>query len=180
MTNITQDLLTGDSTWRIVGADLDLQHVFIPASKIKFTAIDGGFKVAPVGQTSTGDCFRDTFLRPVGSRKPSLNDVDGIDSLADFETFGAKRSSDVLDMLAAHVNQNHDLLHLEGKITIPCHATDDQVPPTRPVHKPLPVEMKICVYQINDAGAKGPFLLIRAPFSPACPLNGNGTVGGQA
>jgi hypothetical protein len=182
MTNITQDLWTGDSTWRIVGADLDLQHVFIPASRITFTAIDGGFRVAPVGPTSTGDCFRDTFLRRVGSRLPSLNDVEGLDTLADFETLDAKRSSDVLDTLATHVDQNEDLLHLEGMITILCHETADQLraPPTRPAHAPLRVETKICVYQINDAGAKGPFLLIRAPFSPTCPLNGNGTVGGQA
>jgi hypothetical protein len=182
MTNITQDLWTGDSTWRIVGADLDLQHVFIPATKIAFTAIDGGFRVAPVGPSTTGECFRNTFLRPVGSRPPSLNDVEGIDTLADFGTLDAKRSSDVLDALAAHVNQNKDLRHLEGIITIPCHETADQLqaPPTPPARALLQFETKICIYQINDAGAKGPFLLIRAPLKSTCPLNGTGTAGGQA
>ena len=182
MTNITQDLWTERSTWRIVGADLDMQHVFIPASSITFTAIDGGFKVAPVGSTSTGDCFRDTFLRRVGSRHPSLTDIQGINTLADFESLESERSSEVLEALATHVDNKEDVLHLEGTITILCHQTDDQLraPPTRPAHAPLRVETKICVYQINDAGTKGPFLLIRAPLSPTCPRNGDGTAGGQA
>ena len=180
MTNTTQDLWTGDSTWRIVGADLDLRHVFTPKNKFTFKQIRDGFRVAPVDPSTVGDCFRDTFLRRVGSRNPSLNDIEGLDTLADFETLDAKRSSDVLDTLAAHVNQNHDLLHLEGMITILCHETPDQLRPNRPAHEPLQVKTKICVYQINDAGAKGPFLLIRAPSSPGCPRNGDGTAGGQA
>ena len=180
MTNTTQDLWTGPSTWRIVGADVDLRHVFIPASSITFTAIDGGFRVAPVGATSTSDCFRDTFLRTVGSRHPSLKEIQGIntlgiDTLADFESLESERSSNVLDALATHVNQNKDLLHLEGMITIPYNEGADQ-----PAHAPLQIKRKICVYQINDAGAKGPFLLIRAPLKSTCPLNGDGTAGGQA
>ncbi|MBV8806745.1 MAG: hypothetical protein JO042_16925, partial [Sinobacteraceae bacterium] len=94
MTNKTQDLWTGDSTWRIVGADLDLRHVFIPASKFTFTGSDGVFTVAPVGPTSVGDCFRDTRLRRVGSRAPSLNDIEGLETLADFETLDPEHSSD--------------------------------------------------------------------------------------
>jgi hypothetical protein len=179
----TADPWTRDSKWQIVRADVDLEHVFALKTWITFEFVDGGFKVVPEGPARIGECFQNTFLRRMGSLQPTLDDVDGINTLANFGSLSALQCSNVMETLATHVDRSADLLHLEGVITIPCHETDAQlkaIPPApRPPHAPLPVQTKICVYQIDDPEAEAPFLLIRAPFSPLCLANGNGSVVGQ-
>jgi hypothetical protein len=189
MLDITKDPWTGDSTWTIIRADLDLQHVFAEKTRITFKFNDGGFNVVPVGgPTKIAECFKERFLRRVGSVPLTLDDVDGVDTLANFDALSATARSDVMDTLAQHVDPKKDLLRLEGMISMLCHETAAQLaaPPakkpqsTKKPHSPLQVETKICVYQINDAAANTPFLLIRAPSSPECPLaNGDGSVVGQ-
>jgi len=181
MIDTTRGPWSGDSTWKIIRADLDLEHVFAVQTQFTFKLLDGGFKAVPSGPTTVAEYFQDTFLRPVGSVPPTLQDVQGVDTLANFAALSALNSSNIMDALAEHVDQNGDLLHLEGMITIPCHATDAQLqaPPSRPPHAPLLIQTKICVYQIHDPAARAPFLLIRAPSSPGCPANGSGSAVGQ-
>jgi hypothetical protein len=75
-----------------------------------------------------------------------------------------------------HANQK--LQHLEGKITIPCHAYPAQLEESgAPEHTPQPNEIPIHVYQFADAVVGGkPLLVIHTPLDPVCPVNGNGTV----
>ena len=177
MSDADRDPWTEHSMWQIVRADADLEHVFRPLSRIVFKpdteAGVPGFRMVQVSPPPGGDSFHDTFLVRAGTRPPILQQID-MAPLPVFNSGNAQRYADISTSLAKHLHGNRDLQRLEGRVTIPCHAHSSHQASD---HPPLRVTTWIHVYQFDRAvSGRDPLLLVWAPLSPTCPLNGNGTV----
>jgi hypothetical protein len=178
--------LTGRN-WRIVRADLNLAHVFIPLSSFTFeaaTSTDGssGYTIAHTYQAPLPDFFANIFLRPVGSTEPQFQAITNKASLPLYDKSSATEYADVAAQMATYMETDPKVRHLESEIMVPCHANCAEVPgQAAPGHTPMWMQTTIHVYQFsNVVNGDNPLLLIRAPLSPLCPANGGGTALGYS
>jgi hypothetical protein len=172
-----------DHDWRIVRADLDLSHVFLPNNRIRFEAGEEnglpGFRLLQLDAGPTAGSFGKPFLVSVQGHQPRFNTVaDQEELLPPFELANATELKTVAERIGKYMLVNPQVQRLQGKITISCHDTPAQLANSRaPKHDPLPIETPIHVYLFAKAVKGGkPLLVIHTPLSPTCPLNGNGTV----
>jgi hypothetical protein len=182
--------------WQIVRADLDLAHVFLPLNQFFFQPTtrkkDGvkdaikGYTITHTYQTPQPDWFSNSFLAPVGTSPPPFDEIWDRKTLPVYDSDSASAYTNVSELIVAHLEQNPEVKRLEGIIKVPCHAhgatindkDDNEIPPD---HSPMWINTLIQVYQFSDAVVgKRPLLVIRAPLSPICPTNGNGTATGYS
>lgn len=174
--------------WQIVRADLDLAHVFLPLNQFFFkptTRKDGvkGYTITHTYQPPQPDCFSRSFLACVGtSPPPAFDKIADRKTLPVYDSDLATTYADVSAMIVAHVEQNREVKRLEGIIRIPCHGHGATLEDKTPLdHSPMWINTLIQVYQFSDVvDGKRPLLVIRAPLSPVCPANGNGTATGYS
>jgi len=186
MTTSTDEMRWTGRNWQIVRADLDLAHVVMPLSSFTFAATkrDGveGYTIGHSNQPPAPDCFENSFLVSVGSHKPTFHEITKKEKLPLYSKDTATEYADVSSMIASYVDRNREVRRLEGVIKVPCHAHGAQlVKGSVPGHAPLWIKTLLHVYQFGNV-VKGdrPLLLLRAPLSPVCPLNGDGTAAGYA
>jgi hypothetical protein len=182
MADTTSDPWQTGRPWQIVRADLDLAHVFLPLSSFTFEAVtreDGvkGYTIAHTFQAPNPDCFASSFLVPVGTGEPVFENVAQIKTLPLYDNDSANAYADVSAKIATHMDQNRDVKRLEGVIRVPCHAHGAELADgVVEDHSPLWIKTLIHVYQFgNVVDGKRPLLVLRAPLSPVCPTNGDGT-----
>lgn len=179
MANANQDPWQTGRPWQIVRADLDLAHVFLPLSRFNFAPVtrpDGvtGYTIAHTYQPPHPDCFANCFLRPAGSNQPSFEKITNLKALPAYDKDSATTYADISGTIAEYMDRDSDVKRLEGIIRVPCHATLPNDNGTG--HAPLWIKTLIHVYQFqNVVGGDHPLLLLRAPLSPLCPTNGDGT-----
>jgi hypothetical protein len=186
MTSATQTLVWTDRDWQIVSADLDLAHVFLPLRTFRFEpdtrkGIEG-YKITHSGQVPAPDCFCETFLVPVGTHRPGFSEITKKTALPLFSKDSATEYGDVAETMAKYTQSNREMQRLEGVIKVPCHAHGAQpAEGTLSDHSPLWIKTLLHVYQFGNV-VKGdrPLLVLRAPLSPVCPVNGDGTALGYA
>ena len=79
--------------------------------------------------------------------------------------------------MATHMQKDGDVKRLQGVIKVPCHAHGAPLAKGAvPGHSPLWIKTLIHFYQFSDViDGDRPLLVARAPLSPMCPLNGDGT-----
>ena len=184
MTDSPRDPWQTDRPWQIVRADLGLAHVFMPLSSFKFEPAPGsqGYRLAHTYQPPQPDCFDGLVLRPRGSSRPTFEQIAQRKTLPLYDTNSASDYADISEKADLFMDQDPDVQRLEGVIRVPCHAhgaelADDVIPD----HSPLWIKTVIHVYQFsNVVNGDGPLLLFRAPLSPLCPTNGDGTAVGIA
>jgi hypothetical protein len=186
MTTAKEDVAWSGRSWQIVRADLDLAHVFLSLSSFTFepTTKNGvsGYTISHTGQAPAPDCFSEVFLVPLGSHKPTFREITDKDDLPLFSKDTATEYSDVSDKVASYMDQNREVQRLEGVVKIPCHAHGAQLPATVMAdHPPMWIKTLLHVYQFGNV-VKGdrPLILFRAPLSPVCPVNGDGSAIGYA
>jgi hypothetical protein len=173
-----------DRPWQIVRADLDLAHVFIPLSSFKFEPVAGSdnkaFTVEHTNQPPHPDCFANTVLRSVGSNHAAFEKAAKRKTLPLYDKSSASIYSDISEKLAKYMDEDTNVQRLEGVIRVPCHAHGAKLhAQAAPGHSPYWVKTLIHVYQFsNVVNGDRPFLLLRAPLSPLCPMNGDGTASG--
>jgi hypothetical protein len=174
-----------DRGWQIVRADLDLAHVFLPLGRFNFALgknADGHPGYTVTHASVLPDCFEKTFLVEAGSSQPTFKQIANRDTLPKFETRYADDYKTVSEMMEKHMQKDRDVKRLEGTIKVPCHAHGAALKTEALAgHAPMWIKTLIHVYQFNDVvNGDGPLLVIRAPLSPTCPLNGDGTAVGLA
>ena len=177
--------------WQIVRADLDLAHVVAPLSSFTFEpttrkTIDGytieGYKIAPTGDATAPHCFNESFLVPVGTHLPTFDAITKKKRLPLFTDKSATEYVDVCDMIALYMERNREFQRLEGVIAVPCHPAGAAAPKgTLADHSSLRIKTLLHVYQFgNVVDGERPLLVMRAPLSPVCPTNGDGTAIGYS
>jgi hypothetical protein len=189
MSNTNADPWITGRPWQIVRADLDLAHVFLPLNQFVFQPMTDehgvkGYTITHTYQAPRPDCFTGSFLAPVGTLPPpAFEKIADRKTLPLYDSDSATAYKDVSKMIAAHLQQNREVKRLEGKIRVPCHAhgatlADEKTPPD---HPPMWINTLIELYQFTDVvDGKRPLLVVRAPLSPICPTNGNGTATGYS
>jgi hypothetical protein len=187
MPSPTQDPWLTGRTWRIVRADLNLAHVFIPLSSFTFEAAvtpEGvsGYTIAHTYQAPLPDFFTGIFLRPVGNSQADFQAITQKISLPLYSKTSATEYADVSDQIAIYMEKNPGFQHLESEIMVPCHADSAAVPGNAaPSHPRKWAPTSIHIYQFSNVVNEDlPLLVIRAPLSPLCPANGGGTATGYS
>ena len=180
MTNTTGSTVWTDRSWQIVRADLDLAHVFLPLSNFSFKATSrngmDGYTIVHNGQSPVPDCFCDSFLTLIGSHKPTFEAITKKSTLPLFTKDSAAEYAEVSDAMAQYTEKNREIQRLEGVVRIPCHAHGASLHKDAATdHSPMWIKTLLHVYQFGNV-VKGdrPLLVLRAPLSPVCPLNGDG------
>ncbi len=188
------DLFKTSGNWKIVHADLDLAHVFLPITDFSLVPdqdankIDG-YRLHYSCQTPNPDCFAETFFVAKGQSTPSFEQVisanpEVADLLQDsiLPKFGndeaaAQLYAQVAKAMDSYMERDRDVQRLEGVIRVPCHAHGAEVDAKFVQgHSPLWIRTLVEVYQFPEAiNGDAPLLVIRAPLSPVCPLNNDGT-----
>lgn len=186
MTDSTRDPWQTDRPWQIVRADLNLAHVFMPLSGFKFEPVSGSgggaYTIVHMNQPPSPDCFAGMVLRPAGTSQPTFEKIAERKTLPCYDKNSASVYADISAKLAKFMDQDREVKRLEGVIRVPCHAhgaqlADDAIAD----HSPFWVKTFIHVYQFSNViDGDGPMLLFRAPLSPLCPTNGDGTAVGIA
>jgi hypothetical protein len=163
MTDPTRDPWQTDRPWQIVRADLGLAHVFMPLS---------GFKFQPA---AAGNSY-------TIAHRPTFEQIAQCKTLPVYDTSSASIYADVSAKVDMFMDQDPEVQRLEGVIRVPCHAHGAQLADdVLADHSPFWIRTIIHVYQFsNVVGGDGPLLLFRAPLSPLCPTNGDGTAVGIA
>ena len=195
----SHELFATPRTWRIVTADLDLAHVFLPITGFSITPDQDatrnnmeGFRLSYNCQKPTPNCFEETFLVARGSSKPAFEDVlkrirnvdrvlpEGILPAFDGTALTIDQYQAVSDVMGPFLQEEADPQRLEGVIKIPCHAHGVSIASKYVQgHSPLWIRTIIQVFQFpNVIKGDGPLLVIRAPLSPVCPMNNDGTATG--
>jgi hypothetical protein len=175
-----------DRPWQIVRADLELAHVFMPMSSFKFEPVPGSdgkaFTIEHTNQAPHPDCFGNTVLRAVGSSHATFEKIAARKTLPLYGRDTASVYTDISVKVAKYMDQDPEVQRLEGIIRVPCHAHGAQLPKDAAAgHAPFWVKTLIHVYQFSKVvNGDRPLLLIRAPLSPFCPMNGDGTAAGIA
>jgi hypothetical protein len=180
MNDTPPDLWATDRIWHIVRADVDLTHAFAPNSGFVFeqgtnSAGIKGYRIVHRVQCPHPRCFGDTFLRPAGNTQPTFAAAK-VPPLPAFNADSAQQYADVSAAIAAHMDENPDVQHLEGTIKVPLHAAD-ATPGAETLDDPSQwMEATVRIYQFTD-GVVGnsPLLLVSNPPSPASAANGGGT-----
>jgi hypothetical protein len=181
MTSTTDNVTWTGRTWQIVRSDLDLAHVFPSQNTISFEPATRhgaeGYKIAHSGESKTVD-LSDTFLVSVGTHRPAFHTITKKKELPLFSKDSESEYADVADVLASYTERNREMQRLEGVIKIHCH---DHASKHVTDHAPMSIKTLVHVYQFGNV-VKGdrPLLVVRAPLSPVCPSNGDGTVLGYA
>jgi hypothetical protein len=131
------------------------------------------------GQAPALDCFANTVLVPAGDQQPSFFDITRKEELPPYDLDTVGEYVDVLESMGAYMMRNPSVQRLEGVIRIPCHAHSRSVkfPRGTQPHSPSSIDTPVHLYQFAGVVKEGlPLLVIRAPLSPHCPQNGDGTV----
>jgi hypothetical protein len=169
--------------WTIVSADLDLAHVMLPLSSFRLE------NVSPAGknprfrvlhdQAPALDCFANTVLVPAGDQEASFFDITRKEELPTYTLDTVGEYVDVLESMGAYMMRNPSVQRLEGVIKIPCHAhsRSAKFPRGTQPHSPSTIDTPVHLFQFDGVVEGGlPLLVMRAPLSPHCPKNGDGTV----
>jgi hypothetical protein len=179
MTDSNQNPWQTDRPWQMVRADLGLAHVFMPLSDFRFVpAADGnGYTIVHTYQPPQPDCFAGVVLRSVGSSRPTFEQIAQCKTLPAYDTSSASVYADISAKMDTFMEQDCDVQRLEGIARIPCHAHGAQLADSALAdHSPLWIKTLVHVYQFSNVIAgDGPLLVFRAPLSPICPTNGDGT-----
>jgi len=181
MKEVQLDMWQPPRQWRIVTADTDLAHVFPPPSTFSFVPASSGAGFNIKHQTPTPDCFCNTVLVRAGHTEPTFEQMTGETELpewADDNDVIKGKYSTAQDRMRSHFLLDPDVQRLQGLIRVPCHAHGAKLA-TKFVqnHSPMWIQTLIHVYQFPSVvNGDAPLLVIWAPLSPVCPLNGNGTV----
>jgi len=167
--------------WTIVSADLDLAHLMLPLSSFKLE------NVSPAGknpqfrvlhdQPPALDCFADSLLVPAGNQQPNFYDITKKEQLPLYGLDTVGEYVDVLDAMGSYMMKNKEVQRLQGVIKMPCHAHSAKYSPGAPGHHaPSTVDLEVHLYQFAGVLEGGlPLLVIRAPLSYRCAMNGDGT-----
>jgi hypothetical protein len=168
-------------SWTIVSADLDLAHVMLPLSSFRLeTGSPAGkspeFRVLHE-QPPALNCFADSVLVPAGDQQPNFYDITSKEQLPVYGPDTVGEYIDVLESMGSYLMKNPGVQRLQGVIKMPCHAHSAKYSPGAPHHHaPSTVEVTVNLYQFAGAVEGGlPLLVIRAPLSSRCPMNGDGT-----
>ncbi|MEA3183410.1 MAG: hypothetical protein QOI59_6933 [Gammaproteobacteria bacterium] len=187
MTDSTRDPWQPARPWQIVRADLDLAHVFMPMSSFRFEQVTDpaggvGYKIVHNNQAPHPDCFCDTIFRPAGNSQPTFEKIAARKTLPLFDKSHAQVYQEASDKLLAFLDKDREVKRLEGVVRVPCHAHGATTSADAlEGHTPLWVKTFIHVYQFeNVIDGDRPFLLLRAPLSPLCPTNSDGSAAGIA
>jgi len=167
--------------WQIVTTDLDLSHVFLLNNLISFKPIGRKgarewFKLVHSGEQPASGGFRDTFLVEVPGHQPHFLTAAKTDKLplkVDKDKYNAAAES-----ISVYMAKNQGVQHLEGIISMDCHAYPSQQKNSGATEHPSrSIDMPIDIYQFADAvEGKSSLLVIHTPMSPPCLVNGDGTV----
>jgi hypothetical protein len=168
--------------WTIVSADLDLAHVMLPLSSFKLE------NVSPAGkspafrvlhdQAPALDCFAGAVLTPAGDQLPTFFEITRKEQLPLYTLNTVDEYVEVLESMGSYMLKNPAVQRLEGVIKIPCHAHSrgTKFPRGTQPHSPTTVDSPVHLYQFSGVVEGGlPLLVMRAPLSPYCPMNGDGT-----
>jgi hypothetical protein len=184
MTDSTRDPWQTDRPWQIIRSDVSLAHVFMPLSSFNIVpaSTGNGYTIVHTYQPPQPDCFADVVLRPTGSSQPTFQQVAQCPTLPAYDDTSASAYADVALKAAAFMEQDYEVQRLEGVIKVPCHAHGAALPAeVLADHPPFWIRTLIHVYQFsNVVNGDGPLLLLRAPLSPLCPTNTDGTAVGIA
>jgi len=119
--------------------------------------------------------FGHTFLEPAGNTLPTFAAAK-MPPLPAYNADNAQQYADVAAAIAAHMDENPDVQHLEGTIKVPVHGADT-TPGAETLDDPARwMEATVRIYQFTD-GVVGnsPLLLVSNQLSPASAANGGGT-----
>jgi hypothetical protein len=170
--------------WTIVSADLDLAHVMLPLSSFRLQNVSPAgkspaFKVLHNHQAPALDPFVGSVLVPAGDQQPNFFEITGKEQLPPYTLDTVGEYVDVLESMGTYMMKNPSVQRLEGVIKIPCHAHSRGVkfPRGTQPHSPSAIETPVHLYQFDGVVEIDlPLLVMRAPLSPHCPKNGDGTV----
>jgi len=187
MSSSTPDPWRPERPWQIVRADLDVAHVFMPLSSFRFEQVQDpklgdGYKIVHDFQAPHPNCFCDTFLRAAGKTAPTFEAASKRKTLPMYTKQSATDYAAVADNLVEFLTRDHEVRRLEGVIKVPCHAHGGPLAKdSDDAHAPMWVRTMIHVYQFDNViDGDRPMLLVRAPLSPLCPTNTDGTAIGLA
>jgi hypothetical protein len=170
--------------WTIVSADLDLAHVMLPLSSFRLknenpTGESPAFRVLHNYQTPVLDPFAGVLLVPAGDQNPNFFEITGKEELPPYTLASVGEYVDVLESMGTYMMKNPSVQRLEGVIRIPCHAHSRgaKFPRGMQPHSPSAIDTPVHLYRFDDVvEGEMPLLVMRAPLSPHCPKNGDGTV----
>jgi hypothetical protein len=169
--------------WTIVSADLDLAHVMLPLSSFRLENVSAAgkgpvYRVLHNNKAPALDCFAGSYLVPAGSRPATFFEITGKEELPLYTLDTVGDYIDVLDSMGTFMQKNPGVQRLEGVIKIPCHTHGAKRAPGEPGrHSPSSVDASVHLYQFGGVVDGGlPLLVLRAPLSARCPMNGDGTV----
>jgi hypothetical protein len=187
MTSETEDVTWTGRTWHIVRADLDLAHVFLPLSNFTFEPTTNkkglqAYKIVHTNQLSTPDCFSDAVFVALGVTRPTSQAIAKKMPLPLFSKDSASVYSEVTDTLIDYMDRNRELQRLEGEIKIPCHAHGAKLHKEALADHPTQwVKTLLHIYQFgNVVEGNLPLIVFRAPLSPVCPMNADGSAAGYS
>lgn len=169
--------------WSIVRSDIEIAAAMLPLKNFTLQKSNGAspqntYRLAhPTAEVVSG-YFKDTFFREAGHEVPRLGDIthNGA-SLPRHSPDTDALYVEVSELMSNYLLQKPDTRRLEGVMKIPCHPYGssghaDSVPG----HTPMTINTPIQFFQFPDAIEGGLSLLFaRAPLSPFCPMNGDGT-----
>jgi len=181
MTDPTRDPWLTERPWQIVRADLPLAHVFMPMSSFKFQPVPGGYKIVHENQGPHLDCFAGVTLHPAGHTQVAFEKAAAGKKLQPYDPNKPASYKEAADEIVKYMEMDRDVERLEGIIRVPCHAHGETNLPKDavPGHPPFWVNTFIHVYQFSKAVSDDiPLLVFRAPLSPFCPTNNDGTAMG--
>jgi len=187
MTDSTPDPWRPARPWQIVRADLDLAHVFMPLSSFRFEPaqdpkLGSGYRIVHNFQAPHPNCFGDTFLRPAGRSRPTFETAARRKTLPAYDAKSAADYATISEHLSDFVDRDHEVRRLEGIVRVPCHAHGGSQPKNAlHGHNPMWIKTTVHFYQFDNViDGDRPLLLVRAPLSPLCPTNTDGTAVGLA
>lgn len=187
MTDSTPDPWRPARPWQIVRADLDLAHVFMPLSSFRFEQVQDaklgtGYKLVHTYQAPHPNCFCDTFLRPAGRSRPTFATAAKRKTLPLYDAKTAADYETATEHLVDFLDRDPEVQRLEGIVRVPCHAHGGTLPKNAlQGHAPMWIKTNIHFYQFDNViDGDRPLLLVRAPLSPLCPTNTDGTAAGLA
>jgi hypothetical protein len=169
--------------WTIVSSDLDLAHVLLPLSSFTLENVSPAgqnpqFRVLHNYQAPALDCFANALLVPAGDQQPSFFEIAGKEELPPYTLDTVGEYVDVLESMGTYMMRNPSVQRLEGVMKIPCHAHSRgaKFPRGTQSHSPSTIDTPVHLYQFGGVVKGGlPLLVMRAPLSPHCPKNGDGT-----
>jgi hypothetical protein len=128
------------------------------------------------------DVFAGVTLRPAGHTQVAFEKAaPKCKKLTHYNASDPASYKLAADEIVEYMEKDRDVERLECIIKVPCHAHGETKLPSRAVsgHPPFWVKTFIHVYQFSNAVNEDiPLLVFRAPLSPFCPTNNDGTASG--